>query len=91
MAAPRFSVIALVFCFAAADAAAAGAEGDGRPECTCRSRGADLALGSMICLATPDGLRTAECVMEQNVTSWRVTNRLCPQANLSRRPPRALN
>ena len=59
------------------------------PECTCRSRGADLALGSRICMPTPEGLRMAECVMEQNVTSWRASGQPCPQARLQ--SPRAAN
>ena len=53
------------------------------PECTCRTKGADVALGSQICMATPGGARVAECVMEQNVTSWRATSQPCPEARLS--------
>ena len=59
------------------------------PECTCRSRGADLALGSRICMPTPEGMRMAECVMEQNVTSWRASVQPCPLARLY--SPRAAN
>ena len=53
------------------------------PECTCRAKGADVALGSQICMATASGARVAECVMEQNVTSWRATSQPCPEARLS--------
>lgn len=55
------------------------------PECTCRAHGANLALGSKICLATAEGMRMAECVMEQNVTSWRAGVEPCPPELFSRR------
>ena len=53
------------------------------PECTCRANGSNVPLGSQFCMATSSGQRLAECVMEQNVTSWRATDELCPQARLS--------
>ena len=61
------------------------------PECTCRARGANLALGSRICIPTPDGMKMAECVMEQNVTSWRASAVPCPQARLQNASPRMAN
>ena len=54
--------------------------GIANPECTCRFRGADVSLGTQICLATSEGMRLAECVMEQNVTSWKAGPSLCPVA-----------
>ena len=62
------------------------AQGALHPECTCRAKGANVALGSLICLATANGLRTAECVMEQNVSSWRISNQPCPEAQLRAKP-----
>ncbi len=51
--------------------------------CTCRFDGADVPLGERRCLHTANGPRSALCVMEQNVTSWRLGNEECPQATLS--------
>lgn len=55
------------------------------PKCTCRYKGEHLPLGARRCLQTPDGPRTAECVTEQNITSWRPGHESCPQAWLD--PP----
>jgi hypothetical protein len=52
------------------------------PECTCRYNGQHLPLGTRRCLQTPDGPRLAVCVKEVNVTSWRVSRDLCPEASL---------
>lgn len=54
------------------------------PKCTCRYKGEHLPLGTLRCLQTPDGPRTAECVTEQNITSWRPGREPCPQAGLAR-------
>lgn len=53
-----------------------------RHDCTCRFKGEDLPLGARRCLPTAQGPRIAECVMELNVTSWRSSQELCPQAQL---------
>ncbi len=50
--------------------------------CTCRFKGEDLPLGAQRCIFTPQGPRTSECVLEQNVTSWRPGQEPCPQAFL---------
>lgn len=55
------------------------------PKCTCRYKGEHLEIGAKRCLQTPEGPRTAECVTEQNVTSWRPSKELCPQAALDLR------
>ena len=89
----RISLLALA-ALAAAPAAAKTPlimAGNDLPECTCRSRGANLALGSQICIPTPDGMKMAECVMEQNVTSWRASAVPCPQARLQNASPRMAN
>ena len=52
--------------------------------CTCRYRGEDVQLGELRCLATPEGPRSAQCVMEQNVTSWHPVSDPCPEASLRR-------
>ena len=51
-------------------------------DCTCRFQGEDVKLGERRCIRTSDGPRTAQCVMEQNVTSWRAGRDECPQASL---------
>ena len=50
--------------------------------CTCRFDGGEVPLGQRHCIHTADGPRSALCVMEQNVTSWRLSNEGCPQAML---------
>ena len=50
--------------------------------CTCRLNGEEIPLHQRRCIATVQGQRTAECVLEQNVTSWRPTHDECPQALL---------
>jgi hypothetical protein len=52
------------------------------PECTCRYRGQNLALGERICLMSPEGPRWAECVREGNVTSWRPGGEGCTLSHL---------
>ena len=52
--------------------------------CTCRYHGEDVQLGELRCLPTADGPRTAQCVMEQNVTSWHPVTDPCPEASLPR-------
>lgn len=52
------------------------------PKCTCRYKGEHLPLGALRCLQTPDGPRTAGCVTEQNITSWRPSREPCAQASL---------
>lgn len=51
-------------------------------KCTCRFKGEHLPLGSRRCLQTPQGARTAECVTNQNITSWQPSDEPCPQASL---------
>ena len=50
--------------------------------CTCRFDGGEVSLGQRHCIHTAHGPRSALCVMEQNVTSWRLSNEGCPQAML---------
>lgn len=87
---PVFKTLAfLCIALAAAPARADSfwlAQGALHPECTCRAKGANVALGSLICLVTANGLRTAECVMEQNNTSWRISDQPCPEARLRAKP-----
>ena len=64
------------------------AVGQANPECTCRFKGADVSLGTQACVATAQGMRLAECVMEQNVTSWRPGQDLCPVARSGNFTPR---
>ncbi|MBV8565983.1 MAG: hypothetical protein JO366_15975 [Methylobacteriaceae bacterium] len=87
---------AIISCLAAGHAASAldAARADGLtrpgmslPACTCRYKGANVPLGTRVCLSTPEGPRMAECVVELNVTSWRPgkdpcqeTSRLLPSA-----------
>ncbi len=52
--------------------------------CTCRYKGKDVQLGELRCLATPEGPHSAQCVMEQNVTSWHPVSDPCPEASLRR-------
>ena len=49
-------------------------------DCTCGFDGADVPPGERRCIRTAQGSRTATCVMEQNVTSWRRSGEDCPQA-----------
>ncbi len=47
-------------------------------DCTCRANGRSYHMGERVCLRTPDGaLRTAECRMVQNVTSWAFSQEAC--------------
>ncbi len=49
---------------------------DPTQQCECRARGKAFTLGEQICL---NG-RMATCAMDQNVTSWRPTSDICPNA-----------
>lgn len=50
-------------------------------ECTCRGGdGRPYLLGERTCLRTERGLRIAECAMVLNNTSWRVSERPCPDS-----------
>jgi hypothetical protein len=49
---------------------------DPQQECECRARGRAYTQGEEICL---NG-QLAVCDMEQNVTTWRQTRRMCPQS-----------
>lgn len=92
----RLLVVQTVIAAGVAGAAARPLDFEGRtstwvapenPKCTCRYKGEHLPLGTRRCLQTPKGLRTAECVTEQNVTSWRPTDEPCPQARLEHPRP----
>ena len=48
--------------------------------CTCRFEGTEVPLGQSRCIRTAQGPRSAMCVLEQNVTSWRPSAEACPQA-----------
>lgn len=48
--------------------------------CTCRAQGADFTVGTMVCLATPSGVRMARCEMVLNNTSWTFLPTPCPQS-----------
>ncbi|MGL4636023.1 MAG: hypothetical protein ACRCWF_08585 [Beijerinckiaceae bacterium] len=54
---------------------------DTTQKCECRARGQAYTTGEQICL---NG-RVATCEMDQNVTTWRLSNKLCPEARLSLR------
>jgi hypothetical protein len=47
-------------------------------DCECRARGRAWRQGEEICLSG----RRAVCSMEQNVASWRMTDRTCPTTAL---------
>ena len=51
-------------------------------DCKCRANGTYYRMGERACIGTPDGPRTAECGMVQNVTSWTVTGEGCVVARL---------
>lgn len=50
-------------------------------KCECRARGQAYTTGEQICL---NG-RVATCAMEQNVTTWKSSSKLCPEARLTLR------
>ena len=52
----------------------------GTAECYCRAQGRLFALGETACLRSPDGPRLAQCGMVLNNTSWRFTDRPCPDS-----------
>src|SRR4051794_40286447 len=74
----RLGVAATVALIALLDARAAVAD----PDCTCRARGQDFALGRSVCLATPNGARIATCAMVLNNTSWQFTETPCVVSQL---------
>ncbi len=49
-------------------------------DCYCRGQGRTFAPGEKICLMTAEGPRLAQCQMEINVMSWRITQTPCPEA-----------
>jgi hypothetical protein len=49
---------------------------DPTQDCECRARGQAYTQGEQICL---NG-RIAMCAMDQNVTTWRSTDKTCPQS-----------
>jgi hypothetical protein len=51
---------------------------DPSQDCECRARGKAWRQGEEICLSG----RKAICTMDQNVMSWRMTDRSCPLASL---------
>ncbi|MHB2167041.1 hypothetical protein [Alsobacter sp. R-9] len=50
--------------------------------CTCRAAGRTFDMGETTCLATPEGLRLARCVMVLNNTSWEIMRTPCPSTRL---------
>ncbi|MBV9079064.1 MAG: hypothetical protein JO048_16495 [Methylobacteriaceae bacterium] len=55
--------------------------------CECRYRGERFELGSVMCLADPNGgTMLARCDMSQNVTTWTVLGKSCPSARLKGGP-----
>ncbi len=55
-------------------------EADHSAECACRALGRMFSVGETACLATAEGPRLAECGMVLNNTSWRFTQRPCPES-----------
>ncbi|MGL4240152.1 MAG: hypothetical protein ACRCTI_03475 [Beijerinckiaceae bacterium] len=51
-------------------------DGEARKPCECRARGQVFITGEEICL---NG-QVSICAMDQNVTTWRGTGRMCPQS-----------
>jgi hypothetical protein len=51
----------------------------GSPYCVCRAPGRTFDVGQTACLPTPNGPRLAECSIVINNTSWRFTDRPCPE------------
>lgn len=49
-------------------------------ECYCRAKGDRVEVGQTVCLSSPDGPRQATCAMSQNVTTWRFSERPCPDS-----------
>ena len=88
---PRLALIALLFAALGCAACPAGA-GELAPspalqtaqthapaECLCRAQGRMFSLGESACLRTAEGPRLAQCEMVLNNTSWRFTERSCPE------------
>ena len=48
-------------------------------DCYCRAEGRMFAPGEKVCLRTAAGPRLAQCSMEINVMSWRLTETPCPE------------
>jgi hypothetical protein len=48
-------------------------------DCYCRAEGRMFAPGEKVCLRTAAGPRLAQCGMEINVMSWRLTETPCPE------------
>ena len=65
---------------AAAQPRAMQAQAHDPAECFCRAQGTTFAVGQTACLRTSEGPRIAECGMVLNNTSWRFTQRPCPES-----------
>lgn len=63
-----------------AEAAPLVREAQSLPECTCRAYGVLHAIGTEICLRTPQGLGRFRCGMDLNVTSWKKLDAPCPES-----------
>lgn len=55
-------------------------QGHDPSECACRAEGRTFSLGQTTCLRTSEGPRLAQCGMVLNNTSWRFTDRICPES-----------
>ena len=55
-------------------------QGHDPAECACRAEGRTFSLGQTTCLRTSEGPRLAQCGMVLNNTSWRFTDRNCPES-----------
>lgn len=60
------------------------ASADGPIPCTCRAAGTSHALGSVVCMKTPDGLQLVRCERVLNNTSWKPLQTPCPTARSGR-------
>ncbi len=58
------------------------ASADGPIPCTCRAEGTSFALGAVVCMKTPEGLRLARCERVLNNTSWTPLQAPCPTAGV---------
>jgi putative hemolysin len=83
----RSAVLAIVLAGAAVPASAheppaepAQAAVHNPADCYCRAQGKMFAVGETICLRTSEGPRMAQCGMVLNNTSWRFTERPCPES-----------
>jgi hypothetical protein len=85
-AAMRFALLALALAGAALPAFAHEPQpaqtqlGHDPADCYCRAQGKTFAVGETVCLRTSEGPRMAQCGMVLNNTSWRFTERPCPES-----------